>query len=194
VESFLKDLKLAYKPTSISYFLGINVAHQFRLINQKNDLRKLNVAEVESSFFNSNKCVIFIDHEALPTIEFGKNSMQPSEQVLESIEEISLDNRNTVIVYSHQSRKVLEETFSSIENLCLCAESGYLYKMRSSSDWIKLMHLANKVWLSLVQEIMMNYTENVDGSFVEERESTLVWNYKNAEEEQGSMVVKELYN
>ncbi len=79
VESFLKDLKLAYKPTSISYFLGINVAHQFRLINQKNDLRKLNIAEVESCFFNSNKCVIFIDHEALPTIEFGRNTMQPSE-------------------------------------------------------------------------------------------------------------------
>lgn len=30
---------------------------------------------MESSFFNSNKCVIFIDHEALPTIEFGKNSI-----------------------------------------------------------------------------------------------------------------------
>ncbi len=88
----------------------------------------------------------------------------------------------------------MEETFSSIENLCLCAESGYLYKMGSATDWIKLMHLSNKVWLGLVQDVMNNYTENVDGSFVEERESTLVWNYKNAEEEQGSMVVKELYN
>lgn len=28
---------------------------------------------------------------------------------------------------------------------------------------------------------------------VEERESTLVWNYKNAEEEQGAIVAKELY-
>ena len=40
---------------------------------------------------------------------------------------------------------------------------------------------------------MLAYTENVDGSAVEERESTLVWNYKNAEEEQGNMVAKELY-
>lgn len=40
---------------------------------------------------------------------------------------------------------------------------------------------------------MMTYTENVDGAVVEERDSTLVWNHKNAEEEQGNMVVGELY-
>lgn len=40
---------------------------------------------------------------------------------------------------------------------------------------------------------MYTYAENVDGSVVEERESTLVWNHKNAEEEHGSMAAKELY-
>lgn len=40
---------------------------------------------------------------------------------------------------------------------------------------------------------MQTYTDNVDGSVVEERESTLVWNHKNAEEEHGNMVAKELY-
>ena len=41
---------------------------------------------------------------------------------------------------------------------------------------------------------MKTYTDNVDGAVVEERESTLVWNYKNAEEEPGAMVVGELYS
>ena len=41
---------------------------------------------------------------------------------------------------------------------------------------------------------MQSYANNIDGSIVEERESTVVWNYKNAEEEQGNMAVKELYN
>ena len=41
---------------------------------------------------------------------------------------------------------------------------------------------------------MQIYTENVDGSIVEERESTLVWNHKNAEDEHGNMVVGELYS
>ena len=54
--------------------------------------------------------------------------------------------------------------------------------------------MANKVWINVVLEIMKYYVDNVDGSYVEERESTLVWNYKNADEEQGSMVVRELYS
>ena len=60
--------------------------------------------------------------------------------------------------------------------------------------WNQLISLANKIWFNAVYQIMMTYTENVDGSVVEERDSTLVWNHKNAEEEQGNMVVGELYS
>jgi trehalose-6-phosphatase len=84
-----------------------------------------------------------------------------------------------------------------LDNLWLAAESGYLYKTGGSNgdgEWKKLINLANKVWFNSVYEIMRTYTENVDGAVVEERESTLVWNYKNAEEEHGSMVVGELYS
>lgn len=40
---------------------------------------------------------------------------------------------------------------------------------------------------------MQEYCDNVDGSYVEERNSTIVWNYKNTEEEHGHLSVKELY-
>ena len=46
-----------------------------------------------------------------------------------------------------------------------------------------MISLSNKVWFNSVYEIMQTYTNNIDGAVVEERESTLVWNHKNAEEE-----------
>jgi trehalose-6-phosphatase len=49
--------------------------------------------------------------------------------------------------------------------------------------WSQLISLSNKIWFNSVYQIMMTYTENVDGAVVEERDSTLVWNHKNAEEE-----------
>ncbi len=39
---------------------------------------------------------------------------------------------------------------------------------------------------------MQEYCDNVDGSCVEERNSTIVWNYKNAEQEHGGLCAKEL--
>lgn len=35
----------------------------------------------------------------------------------------------------------------------------------------------------MLKPIMQEYCDNVDGSYVEERNCTIIWNYKNAEEE-----------
>ena len=154
--------------------------------------------------------MIFIDHEALPVLDYSKESMTPTASVLENIREIVSDplNRNIVIIFSNQSVGVIEEQFAGLlhtadgdgglENLWIAAESGYLYRTGSqtgeNSEWRKLRNLATQVWFNSVKKIMQIYTENVDGSIVEERESTLVWNHKNAEEEHGNMVVGELYS
>jgi hypothetical protein len=47
--------------------------------------------------------VIFIDHEALPYLEYSKESMSPTPEVLEDIKEIANDplNRNIVIIFSN---------------------------------------------------------------------------------------------
>ena len=38
--------------------------------------------EVESHFSNSNRCVIFVDHEALPILEYARDAMRPYRQVI----------------------------------------------------------------------------------------------------------------
>eukprot|EP00347_Sterkiella_histriomuscorum_P002755 403366928 len=197
VESFLRDLKYAYKPSSMSYYLGdqnINMAYNMRVIHSKSQLKKLDLFECDSNFQNSKRCVIFIDHEALPTLDYAQDTMMPIRSTLEDLEEIAVDSRNTVIIFSNQSKNTMKELFEqTVNNIWLVAESGYLYKTGPQAHWKQLTQLAKKVWLNPIQELMQIYTQNVDGSVVEERESTLVWNYKNAEEEQGIIVSKELY-
>jgi predicted transcriptional regulator len=98
--------------------------------------------------------VIFIDHEALPVLDYSKESMMPTASVLENIREIVSDplNRNIVIIFSNQSVGVIEEQFAhllkdgGLENLWIAAESGYLYRTGSStgenSEWRKLRNLS----------------------------------------------------
>lgn len=48
VESFLKDLKIAYKPKSVSYYLGDQpINNDSRLIHEKTELKKLNIQECD---------------------------------------------------------------------------------------------------------------------------------------------------
>ena len=113
--------------------------------------------------------------------------------MLDDLLEITLDNRNTVIVFSKVSKKVLSGLFVKIPEIWLAAESGYLYKMGELIDWHKLISLANNLWMNTLIDIINFYADNVDGSYLEVRESTLVYYFKNAEEEHGNMAAKLLY-
>ena len=79
VDSFFKDLKIAYKPKPVCLYLGDkNTPDLRRAIHFKNDLRRLNIFECDSEFFDSNKCLIFLDHEAIPILEYSKETMTPT--------------------------------------------------------------------------------------------------------------------
>ena len=112
-EAFLKDLKQAHRPATISYYLGeqsVNV--DLRVVLQKTEMRRLNVFEVDAAFAGANRCVLFFDHEALPILDYARDAMQPSQQALDDLREIALDSRNTVIVFSNQSKEVMTSYFT----------------------------------------------------------------------------------
>ena len=84
-QGFLTDLKHAYSPVDMSYFLGFNFQdHTKKKINRlmKSDIIKLNQEMVTNSFLKGNKCVIFIEIEALPHLQFSKVAI-PTNEVIE---------------------------------------------------------------------------------------------------------------
>jgi trehalose 6-phosphate synthase/phosphatase len=77
-----------------------------------------------------------------------------------------------------------------VPNLWLASESGYEYRV--NGQWQTMLKISSKGWLKILKRVMQEYCDNVDGSCVEERNSTIVWNYKNAELEHGHLFAKEL--
>lgn len=75
------------------------------------------------------------------------------------------------------------------QNFWLVAESGYAY--RSAANTGKWTITENKqydfTWKNKVRKIMKGYEENIDGSYIEERQSCILWNYKNGEPEHVTM-------
>ena len=105
--------------------------------------------------------------------------------------EITQDSRNTVGLFSTERRNYVQHVFSNVPQLWLAAESGYEYRI--SGTWRSMFKMSSRGWLQILAAVMQEYCDNVDGSIVETRNSTIVWNYKNAESEHGSSCAKELY-
>ena len=135
--------------------------------------------------------------EALPHLKFSKHSI-PTFEVIEQLKGLLIDNRNTVIVISSEKKEKLMEWFSNGasgngNHFWFVAESGYLYKP-GNKDWQTLTDLDDMSWLPQVKSVMEAYSDNIDGSFVTERQSCIEFNYKNAETEHGTMFIHDIYN
>lgn len=48
------------------------------------------------------------------------------------------------------------------------------------------------MWIESVRDIMKSFSEKTDGACIEEKESFIVWNYKDSDQELGKWQAKEL--
>lgn len=78
VESFLKDLKQAYNKTNNTMaryiYLGLST-EEVKMGNEKVVSTSLNISHCVSDSEHKNRCLILIDHEALPRKQFGRGEM-----------------------------------------------------------------------------------------------------------------------
>lgn len=78
----------------------------------------------------------------------------------------------------------------------MAAENGFFWRWNSvdlnEHYWFKLIQVVDFCWIESVKDIMKSYTEKTDGSYIEEKESMIVWNYKDSDPEFGNWQAKEL--
>lgn len=145
-EEFLKDLKLAFQPVEVSYYLGLNFHAKIegniknRLMQEKTHLKKLNIEMLCGGLLKASKSAIFLDIESLPHLQFSKHSI-PTNEVIEQLNGLLIDNRNTVVIMGSNSREEMEDWFgrssasNNGNNFWLAAESGYLYRPGKQEGW-----------------------------------------------------------
>lgn len=61
-----------------------------------------------------------------------------------------------------------------------------------NSEWERSPLAIDLDWKEIVEPIMKLYTESTDGSYVETKESALVWHHQDADPDFGSCQAKEL--
>jgi trehalose 6-phosphate synthase/phosphatase len=122
---------------------------------------------------------------------------EPTERMLQVITELCKDKRNTVFVVSGKERHSLTKSLGGIPNLGLAAEHGMFIswptsKASNKRRWETLVPETDRSWRSLAMSIMEVYTTRTHGSYIEETEMKVLWQYRDADTEFGSIQAKEL--
>lgn len=121
--------------------------------------------------------------------------------MIQAIRSLCEDKRNTVFVVSGKERHSLTKTLGQIENLGLAAEHGMFISWPTSTRapgttqkrrWETLVPDTDKSWRPLAITIMEVYTSRTHGSYIEETEMKVLWQYRDADPEFGYLQAKEL--
>lgn len=165
----------------------------FRMVALKGNFRKLEMGNVLKEYSKSNKRLLLLDHDGTIVPQSNIHSA-PDERVLSVLRELSKDEKNKVYIISGRARSELssDEFFGVAGNVGLVAEHGVFIKHPHTEEWKVTSRAMKASWKDIVIPILDIYTESTDGSYIEAKESSIVWHYGDADPDFGSWQAKEL--
>lgn len=170
--------------------LGLGLDN-FRMVALTSNFRKLQGEVVVKAYAHATCRVVLLDHDGT-LVPQSSISSRPGEDVLGVLRALTSDPHNHVYIISGRARGELEEWFRSVPRLGLAAEHGFYLRGPDAQGWSVQDPEAHFLWRDMVQPILQLYTESTDGSFIEVKESAVVWHYRDADPDFGSWQAKEL--
>jgi len=138
--------------------------------------------------------------DGLQRFQFVKKSRPPSvpkDRLISTLKELCSDARNVVFVVSGKERHSLTKTLCHLPNIGLAAEHGMFVswptsKIGGKRRWETLVPNQDQSWRSIAITIMEVYTSRTHGSYIEETEMKVLWQYRDADPEFGYLQSREL--
>ena len=101
---------------------------------------------------------------------------------------IAYENTELVIV-SGRDTKFLENCFGKL-NLTLVAEHGIFMK-KNNESWVS-KYTRKRKWLDDLRPLFQSFSDRTPGTFIEEKQTSLVWHYRGSDPELAGHRVVEL--
>ncbi|CAI9293610.1 unnamed protein product [Lactuca saligna] len=189
--SFDQDLVRACKEHFHKRCWGVGFGLQFRVVALGPTFRKLSVEHIVSAYKKTDSRLILVDYDGT-LMPQGLIDKTPSKEVISILNALSSDPKNVVFIVSGRGKDSLSKWFDSCKKLGLSAEHGYLTRWSGDSEWESCELTVDVGWKKVALPVMEHYTEATDGSFIEQKESALVWHHQEADPDFGAWQAKEL--
>jgi len=172
----------------------IDAISEVKKVQEEFSVHKLSDAvrqQMKAQHARGRKRLFLLDYDGT-LVGFRDKPAQagPDAAVMELMEKLSADKKNTVVVVSGRDKKTLGEWLGS-RNIRLIAEHG-AWMQQGDGRWEHLDPTKMTDWKREIKPILELYSDRTPGSLVEEKDFSLVWHYRRAEPELGYVRTQEL--
>jgi trehalose 6-phosphate synthase/phosphatase len=150
----------------------------------------IDIPAILEAYRNAEKRILFLDYDGtlVPFCDVPGESVM-GEEVRHIITGLTHDRKNTIFIISGRDRKFLTERFLGI-SIGLIAEHGFLVK-EPQGEWVEV-NPVYKEWKGAALKLFGGITRQYPGSFIEEKESSVAFHYRNAGPEAAVRVPEEI--
>lgn len=155
----------------------LEIKDQNREILQK-VVGKRQLTQIKKAYDDAKSRLILLDYDGTlaPFVKKPEDAI-PSDEVIELLNKMSSDSKNRVVINSGRDHQILDKWFKGLD-LDFAAEHGMFYK--ENNRWHK--NLKKKiVWDDEILNIIKHAIDKTPRSFMEQKEASLVWHYRNVD-------------
>ena len=148
--------------------------------------------KLASDFQESDKALLLLDYDGT-LVPFAPRPAEamPGANLLRLLEKLNKNPRTEVVLISGRDKDTLEGWFGGLD-VGLVAEHGVWIKEKGGG-WETIETLTSE-WKEEVHPILESWVDRTPGSFIEEKEFSLVWHYRKANPRLGELRARELIN
>jgi trehalose 6-phosphate synthase/phosphatase len=115
----------------------------------------------------------------------------PGPDLLQCLRNLAFPSRNRVVILSGRDRHTLTKWLGSL-NIMLVAEHGGWMRDEETKEWKPTLAGDQGSWKQQIRPTLNLYVKRIPGSFVEEKDFSLVWHYRKADPESAWFAGKQL--
>jgi trehalose 6-phosphate synthase/phosphatase len=147
--------------------------------------------ELTNSYASASSRLFFLEYDGA-LVEYTKRPLmaEPSDELLELLQKLGSDPKNKVVVVSSREKDNMEDWLGDLKDIDIIAEHGVWIKQKGSG-WQTVLSLMDD-WKSDIRLILELYVDRTPGSFIEEKDYSLVWHYRKVETGLGDLRAREL--
>jgi trehalose 6-phosphate synthase/phosphatase len=139
----------------------------------------LKMESLQNSYARAARRLILLDYDGtLAPIQPTPQLAFPTEKITETLNKLSEDSSNDIVVISGRMQGVLEEWLGNIP-VTLVAEHGAFYK-KLHQPWESYFSAASH-WKDRMRLSMKVLESQFNGSMIEEKRFSLTWHYRNVQ-------------
>jgi len=151
-----------------------------------------NTRKIISDYKQAQKRLILLDYDGTlsPLMKMPKQAA-PKEELLNYLQLVTADEKNEVVIISGRDADTLETWLGHL-NLSFIAEHGALIKYKEGV-WESQTTVPSE-WKNEIRPMLESYVFRCAGSFLEEKQHSLSWHYRNTHPGLGFIRSRELLN